>query len=112
MTVTLAQRRLLEGLDPDGGIFDRYLRIVAKGEIVASQGSNAPLVLFRDGLIEVDNQRVILTEMGRSVVKNLDPPEQPPVYKNPVCRGAWALGTACGHCERCEQTKPIGEDGI
>jgi hypothetical protein len=22
-------------------------------------------------------------------------------YKNNVCRGAYALGTACGHCEKC-----------
>lgn len=27
-------------------------------------------------------------------------------YRNPVCRGAWALGTACGRCERCIATKP------
>ena len=26
----------------------------------------------------------------------------------PVCRGSWALGTACGHCWRCEETRPNG----
>lgn len=23
-------------------------------------------------------------------------------FKNPVCKGDFALGTACGHCEKCE----------
>jgi hypothetical protein len=31
-------------------------------------------------------------------------------YKNPVCRGSWALGTACGHCERCQETSPSKKD--
>lgn len=26
-----------------------------------------------------------------------------PAYFNPVCRGSFALGSACGRCERCEQ---------
>lgn len=25
----------------------------------------------------------------------------PPPYKGATCRGAYALGTACGHCEKC-----------
>lgn len=24
-----------------------------------------------------------------------------PVFKGPTCRGCFALGSACGHCERC-----------
>ena len=27
-------------------------------------------------------------------------------YAGPVCRGCWALGTACGRCERCRATAP------
>lgn len=27
-------------------------------------------------------------------------------YTNPVCRGDWRLGTACGKCPRCIITKP------
>lgn len=26
----------------------------------------------------------------------------------PVCRGSWALGTACGHCWRCVESRPNG----
>lgn len=26
-------------------------------------------------------------------------------YKNPICRGSIMLGTACGHCERCEDER-------
>lgn len=30
-------------------------------------------------------------------------PDKKYSYKNPVCRGSYALGTACGHCERCSE---------
>ena len=29
-------------------------------------------------------------------------------YKNPVCRGSFMLGTACGRCERCNEIRNLG----
>lgn len=28
--------------------------------------------------------------------------DEPPAFSKPVCRGSAALGTACGHCDRCK----------
>lgn len=27
---------------------------------------------------------------------------EPPIFTRPTCRGSFALGSACGHCERCD----------
>ena len=39
----------------------------------------------------------------RDIFTSPQPREQ---YKNAVCRGSWALGSACGKCERCAETNP------
>lgn len=56
---------------------------------------------------------------GGSRAANVVRSEQPEQaqYSRPVCRGSWALGSACGKCERCEHTKPeqaqqSGWDGV
>lgn len=33
-------------------------------------------------------------------------------YKNPVCRGDYRLGTACGMCERCMEIQALGKTTI
>lgn len=30
-------------------------------------------------------------------------------YKGVVCRGSWALGTACGKCDRCKDSMPVSK---
>ena len=37
---------------------------------------------------------------------------QEPTFERPICRGAVELGTACGHCERCEWRKEHGSPGF
>lgn len=37
-------------------------------------------------------------------VSNLPSPSLP-AFKRPTCRGCYALGTACGNCERCERER-------
>lgn len=38
----------------------------------------------------------------------------PPTFTKPTCRGCYALGTACGHCEKCawERTHLLTGDAI
>jgi hypothetical protein len=28
--------------------------------------------------------------------------EKPPIFKGAICRGCFALNSACGHCEQCD----------
>lgn len=43
-------------------------------------------------------------EVGAFRITSIDREEQPP-FRSAVCKGAFALGTACGRCERCEWVK-------
>ena len=33
-------------------------------------------------------------------------------YTGIICRGSWSLGTACGHCEKCLDTKPTDKESL
>ena len=61
------QRRLLLGLNEAGdvgGVFDRWLRVVANGEVLTSAGATTVVSAFRYGWIKMDNGRVKITRAG------------------------------------------------
>lgn len=62
-----------------------------------------PEMLAKDMALMLEQaEELLLNDLHEPVAA----PVEPKVYKNAVCRGAWALGTACGSCERCIDTKP------
>ena len=74
--MTNAQKRLLNGLREagnHGGIFDRWVRVVANGEILTPSGSSAALTAFRYGLVKMDGERIRITDLGRAALERVDP---------------------------------------
>jgi len=71
--LTPAMKRLLIGLcqSEHGGIFDRWVRIVASGKILTQSGSTTALTAFRRGLVYMDGDRVRLTAKGQEIAYDL-----------------------------------------
>ncbi len=72
LKLTPAQLRVLVGLTPAGGTFDRWVRIVAGGEVLSAAGSTVALTLFRRGLIEMIAERVEVSALGVAALDLVD----------------------------------------
>lgn len=79
LKLTDAQKRLLLGLHragPIGGVFDRYVRVVANGEVLTTHGSTTALNAFRRRYIEMkgsgDEDRVVLSYRGQRLLEQLE----------------------------------------
>lgn len=69
--LTIPQKRLLSGLIEayGSGIFDRWIRIIAGGEVITSPSSAAIVTAFRKGWIAMDGDRVRITAAGRQAAE-------------------------------------------
>jgi len=66
----------------------------------------------------LDSEIIVLTDelqeyrsrVERLEIENIRLKSERTLYTiDTTCKGSWSLGTACGHCTKCEQTKP--DDG-
>ena len=73
-SLSKAQRRLLQGLKPAGGRFDRYYRVVSEenGEHIAGFQCTTALWAFRHELVQMSPRRrdvLVLTTKGRIMLR-------------------------------------------
>lgn len=93
----LRRERVIKMIDAENGFVkevDGYIFYAAKGGGIFS---STILRWIADELDKRNEEWDEQVNIGLSKHK---------VYEGVICRGCWAFGSACGHCEKCIDTKP------